>query len=68
MPLPATALLTVRANVVCTSKVAKTKVVPVIVTVQGPVLAQPAGPITRQPVNTELEFGVAVSVTGVPKV
>ena len=47
------------------AKVAQTKVVPVIVSVQGPVPAQPAAPITLQPVNVDPALGVAVSVTGV---
>ena len=62
VPLPAPALLTVRANV-GTSKVAMTVVVAFKVTVQGPVPVQPP---PLQPLNVEPVAGVTVSVTAVP--
>src|SRR5947208_1813925 len=45
-PLPVPALLTARVTPAWGTKVANTKVVPVIVTVQGPVPAQASAPIT----------------------
>jgi hypothetical protein len=65
VPLPAPALVTVRANEACMN-VAVTEVAPLIVTVQ--VVAVPEQPPPFQPEKVEPAAGAAVRVTAVPDV